>query len=170
MSNWLQPIEMEVQLTKKDVLYLSYKSILNDFIIGLGTGALILGLIYYVSVTVEGRGKSIILLGMTGVILSVIGIIYLINIKAFSNEKIRELNTRYSFSQFAIEIEGAEGLSVLEWGSIYNLEETSRYFLIYRDKEAFYVIPKRYFNSDGELDDIRKLFVRHMDESKLELI
>ena len=87
------------------------------------------------------------------VILSVYGV-YSGAKKAFDSTKGK---LQYSFSENGYDIFSPVGKSELGWASLEEIQEKSKEFLLYPQKPVFFVIPKRWFDSEAQIDEFRHL-------------
>jgi hypothetical protein len=75
----------------------------------------------------------------------------------------------FNFSESGIECNSPSVSSNTYWNKIYKVEETKRYLWIFTLKESGFIIPKRYFKSTDQLNNLKGLLEVKLDSKILEL-
>ncbi|NLL06875.1 MAG: YcxB family protein [Clostridiaceae bacterium] len=94
---------------------------------------------------------------------------YLVSRNSFMKSKLLQSINCLEFSRDNYKIYSAEGISSLLWEEVYKIRETRRFFLLYLSPLKVTVIPKRCFQSQEEIEDLRIIFKDCLPKKKLKL-
>ena len=148
----MKPLCIETQLSQGEFIRFSfynfYRKRYNQIIAGIGLLGLLSPLLFFFIETGTENGSILfapLILGLTfGILLP--SAIYLGARSSFrSDERISEAIT-YTFSDAAIGIQGKSVEATLAWEDVYKVEETKRWYLIYKNPLDAFVLLRSDFD------------------------
>jgi hypothetical protein len=70
------------------------------------------------------------------------------------------------FDDAGLRFKNELGQNLVPWDHIHKLAENEDHFLLYPTKSMYYILPKRAFSHDSEIDRLRRLLVKVTDGAK----
>ena len=120
--------------------------ILNAF------GTLILEMIVF-----KNAGSEYVIFSL-GIFLFVMYWVVLWNYRRTLNKRIKETGIcEYIFSNENILVRFGKCESKIQWGYFKKMQETAKYFFLFKDEDSISIIPKSAFTSDKQMDEFREM-------------
>jgi hypothetical protein len=80
---------------------------------------------------------------------------YIFPVKAFKRNPRAKYEYSYSFNKDGVELVTVDASSKYQWNFFKKVVDTKDMFLFFYNENAFITIPKRAFNSDSEIDNLK---------------
>jgi hypothetical protein len=88
---------------------------------------------------------------------------------SFQTSKFLSVPQFVEFHDLGMEMSSLNGNSTLWWRDVYTVQELKPCFVIYRSPEKYFLIPRRCFHNQGEVELLRRLIIEKVDKKKRKL-
>jgi hypothetical protein len=85
--------------------------------------------------------------------------------RQFSRMNPEKFRTQYGFSNESVSLKGTLGESRLQWRAFERVCESPGYFYLYIGRNLFYIVPKRCFSSEADLQTLRQMVRQKLGSS-----
>ncbi|MFZ5987947.1 MAG: YcxB family protein [Bacillota bacterium] len=172
-----------IKYTLKDIRAMSfarsYSGIFNKILL-FWLGFLILVCIAFVPIIVVASAEdpeflfilpllALAILFFSGIFLLPGTMAYLIQRNNYKKSKLLGELQCYEFNEEAVRISSSSGSFSLIWNDIFKVQELKPGFLIYSSPVKVFIIPRRCFTSQEQLDKFRSVLSSRVDKKKLKL-
>ncbi|MDG5471448.1 YcxB family protein [Jeotgalibacillus sp. ET6] len=90
--------------------------------------------------------------------------------REYDSDQLIQKEITYTFSSKEIQQKFDRSVGYFEWNQIQNVYENKDMFRLYVSKAKAIILPKRFFNSDAEIDLLKKLIRDNVDNKKVKLM
>jgi YcxB-like protein len=90
--------------------------------------------------------------------------------KEYKSDTLIQNNITYTFSEYEIQQTFGRSAGYFEWSNVRSVYEDKDMFRLYVSKSKAMILPKRFFDSDSEIDHFKKLLRDQVDERKVKLM
>ncbi|HEV8148312.1 MAG TPA: YcxB family protein [Bryobacteraceae bacterium] len=153
-------------LTLRDVVQITYSQSMRIIIAALlFVGVAILGIVFALLLDQSGTESPWWTYGFLlcwGLVM--LAVPYVSATNQFRKQRYLREPIQFSFSETAIRLEGPNFSSQITWQVVQRVRETKSAFLIFQSARAAWILPKRFFANNDDIEKWRQFAIAHLEK------
>ncbi|MDO7906324.1 YcxB family protein [Paenibacillus sp. JX-17] len=168
----MNEITLDTQLRAEDVQEYNLSYSLKSVYILTGIGFVVYFILMFVISNIKGRVNLPVILAVDIAISAALLFYSRSSIsrkskKAFASDPLIQLPSKYRIRDEGLDYENESGSGHVDWEQIYKAGETRNLLLVFISSNRTLILPKRSFQSDGDITAYRKLMKQHLEPGKV---